>query len=502
MIPVGALIGAALAMRGGVAQGQPQQVGALGLAFIARVGVSVMWAVGLVVLEQAAAPGPLRELTSVIEFAGFVAIWFPMMFLRWLLVPLGLSRTAYVWSFVLRPICTEHEPWVLAPFFAMWALSRQRAPKPARIADYEEVCFRSIVRQQALSLVTAGLGAWLRRDEARAFALLHHVATMSPAQAPRVARDLARWWTVTMLLSRDDVEGALRVASSPGWLRWSAVIRRAIELRNGTRPATRWQRAMLWALWALAPRRAVTRRMVLALTTPPPPAPPDDATQAVESDGPLAPLAAAMREHLACLQTPATSPRFDARVIACARAWDAARSAPSVEAGVARRVLALNASRESVELLDEVWSRAEEDLTAHVVASRMRLTDDVVRGSRTLEAIRGVAMERDFVAIDAAVAAMRDLHTREAALRQVDEWVEWANLHRALCEAERRYGPSVRHALFDCIYFTVTNRACWLERRGMVALANDQWRRQLPLAEAIEHPEGVSLLQRNVRAST
>ena len=134
-------------------------------------------------------------------------------------------------------------------------------------------------------------------------------------------------------------------------------------------------------------------------------------------------LDAALRAHADCLSSPT-----EGRVLAAARAWDAALSASSTRALLERRVLALEAPKHPDALLSDLRLTVEKDLLplASLVSTR-------APSSPLLQAVTSAARSRSLDEIETVAQGLKQRATNEKALFVLEEWMEWGALKGA-CE--------------------------------------------------------------------
>jgi hypothetical protein len=477
MIPIGALIGAGLALRSGVSGVRGGNVRPLPPS-VALVLLRTL--VGLFgSLATLIVPYPYRLL-----FLGALALLaFPALLLRFVLVPLALPRVAYWFMRISPPVATASESKAAAVLFGALAALRSRARRP-ETAVWLQARIDRIHTFGPTGLAASGFLAVLGGRLGDARLLLEASDSVPSRLVPRLVRRPVQAWLVADAARNGDWH-AIDAIARRGWQRWPrAMSLFARRLRNARGAPSD---LVLWLAWAMAPHRYATlpilrravevpRRNALSLPVP--------------EIGPVSeePLEAAVSLHAAFVRAPSPSTLGRA-----ARAWDVARDAPLASSIVARRALAL--ATEPDPALARVFALAETEL-APFVDLAPEITD-----SLTLGAAAAAARRLDLEELETMVSALRDRTARAVVLDPAAEWMEWASL-RLASERARGTGNDLerRRTVFSIVYPTLCNYGAWLfNARGQKLQANVIFRWLAAEGSGVAE-EGIrALLRRNVR---
>jgi len=472
MIPIGALVGAAMALRRGGAprkKTEPEAANFLLRIFLAfpMVTIPIVVPYGPIFLA------PLCVLAA-----------FPALTLRFLLVPLGLPRVAYWFSRISPPIATSTEKKAAAVLFGSLAGLRARA-KDEKAAAWLQARADEIHSLRATGLAANGFLALLR-GQPQAARLLFEAADSIPGRLiPRLVRRPVQTWLVADAARSGDWR-AVEAIAQRGWQRWpramGLIARRLLADTNAPSDAA------LWLAWLAAPHRRATLPILRrALDVPRDvPAPVEDAApeRAAES-----PVESAIAAHAAFVRAPSS-----ATVVRAAQAWDAARASSSECPVVARRALALETPSDPA--LARIFEVAESELAPYSDLA----PDDL--GSTTLEAAAARSRGLGLDDIETTVKALRERTQRAKALGPADEWMEWMAL-RGMCERARGDGTNVerQRTVFSVVYPTACNHAAWLfNQQGQKLLANVIFRWLADEAATVADERVRALLRKNVAA--
>jgi hypothetical protein len=484
MIPIGAIVGAALALsraanggRGSATPMDPRAAHAILRVLVVFVGFGFV--MGLIAVWP---------WVGVPATALLVAGTFPMLTLTRLIVPLRLPRLAFLFASVSPPVVHAHDPRGAAIFFAALAASRQRAAAPRTIAWLEER-LAAMRTTRGAAVAAAGLVAVASNKTDAARHLFASVDALRPLTTPRDVRRVARCWLVADAAAQGDWRRVAALGRRRGsYMRWPSLTGAIAQrlLRDPRAPSD----AGMWLQWIVAPHRRATLPLLRSALRGAPPQALQVRPAAVDATG--EPLAHALRAHAACVQTPS-----GARVVAAGRAWDAARTAPSAAAVVARRALALGARTSSELIVARVLETVETELAAHLET----VTASDIQASATLTGAARRARQRDLEDIEAAAKALRDRAAAKTPLHSVSEWLEWAALRDGCGRLTRAGGADGRRTAFAAVYHSACNYAVWLFNvRGERLLANSVFRWLLAQAEFAGDAEAVKLLTKNVAA--
>lgn len=372
----------------------------------------------------------------------------PSLLLERFFIPRGFARAAYWWTFLTVPLPVLYDLRGGRSFYAARALLRQ-APLDGEVASRVERVLTAPRKTQrtSLTIVAEALLSIARGSVDHGRVLLASLDVFEAPAVPSVARDVARSWLVADALSRADVDGALRLASGPGFSPWPALVRLEIERARGA-PRT-WRDALRrGALWALAPARGVTWRFVArwherSVTLP-------------AETGDV--LADALTVHrLLVLASPKTKGYVTALGEACRR-WEIALASSALRARVERRCLGLDLPADASPLIDRFAAEVMDDLEgcAMEVDSPLVELDATALGER----VRHAAREADCREIETLLDTFR--WQTEGEFPSVHEaWALFARL-RAHVEATFRRHPDARDLLALTLFRTVTNWNCRL----------------------------------------
>ena len=222
-------------------------------------------------------------LTADLLFLLFSSLVLPGIYTRWLLVPLGLYRTAFA---LMRSACPFGSDGDFRANAVLWgALALARAPShPSDIAwlraRLPSPSLDSLAHDAAEGVLYALAG-----DDTEARRLFGEVDDFRTGSL--VARQAARDWLIIDVLRRRNYEAAIKLGKRVhGNLRWSWVVARIAE-RLAQKPgaAQDWK---LRLLWLVAPRRRATLPLLRAALSVAPVATPVRAIHALPSDLPHA----------------------------------------------------------------------------------------------------------------------------------------------------------------------------------------------------------------------
>jgi hypothetical protein len=404
--------------------------------------------------------------------------------IRHIFVPAGFHRLAYQAALYSRP---GPDPAAHALCIAAWASrnttatawveARRDARRP--LGDAE--------------ITTTAFLAAARGDDATARELLRSL-TMIVEDHPAV-RELAGEWLACDAAERgawgelcDHVAAARWPATPLGFLL------EGIAARH-TGAAGAPSAGELWARWITAPRRGVTRALVIEAIAAAPPArrePADPAgAEAAASDA--TPLPSAVAAHLAVEAQPVTADSLAFAV----RAWDTALADATTRTWLARRALELDAPSGAVDrAINDVASAVTDELARIAEAARLGAPPGAhgpVGGSlvRRLRHGRLDALEAAF----SRWAERRNDNTRHPS---IDEWREFIALRTAYTAAITAGGLELRRLAFPHAFSKGSNMAAWLwNKREEYALSHAISRWLLDEALAVGDTEAIELGHRN-----
>lgn len=448
MIPWGAIAVAVWAASRGFDPNRPQgpSVPTVFAVVLAR------WALALVVLSFTIALSATTPFAVVALPAGAALIALltrPTLLLERLLVPRGLARAAYWWTYLTVPLPALRDTPGARAFYAARALLR----RPTLDGDAAALAERALTaprktQRTGLAVVAEGLLAVARGSVDHGRLLLASAAALEADAVPAVARAAARTWLVADALAAGDAERALRHADGVGFTPWPRLVREEIERARGARGPW-WSELRLAALWALSPHRRATRRFLAGwrertLTLP------------AETGDPMADALAVHR--LLLVAAPQVKGYATALAEACRR-WEAALGSPALRARVERRRLALNLADDAGILVERFAAEVEGDLVAFASAVDGSLAE--LDASPLGERVRYRVREEDCGEVEALLETFR-AQTDEGFPAAPEAWSLFARLDDRLGAAVRRHGDEALTALASAVFHGVTNWNCRL----------------------------------------
>jgi hypothetical protein len=473
VIPIGAIVGAAMAARGGNARTDPTA---------ANIGVRVLASFLLLPVFFLLREG--MPVHGAVFGAVVVPLLFPSIVLRRVLVPLGMHRTAYVFARISPPVAVSEEIPAGAVFYAALALHRARVVDPARLDALDARLARQ-VKLRGVALAACGLLAALRGQRENARLLLGAVDGIHWRFAPRIARSSARAWLVADAAARGDWRRVVALGRGRGsYMRWpyamASIAARLLGDADAPSPLA------LRLLWLLAPQRRATLPLLLRALAMPAPASPPLAADSLE---------AALRAHATFLRTPTS-----ATVAGAARAWDLVREAPEVRALVIKRAAALEAPSATGPdgLVSGLVDRAAGELAPYADRAPPR----VAATSPTMQRACAEARRRDLDALDDAAGDVRKRADWEKSMHVFAEWSAWTSLRVRGERLRRTHGDETRRVVFDALFNAGCNYAVWLFNvRGERLLAHGIFRWLHDEGKAVgARAETIGLLKKNMGA--
>ncbi|MFL5358153.1 hypothetical protein [Archangium sp.] len=475
MIPVGAIVGAVMALRAlnGAkgAKGQPNPYAAdagyfvLSLIFILPATLVCFAAL----LEGAWWCAPLVLLG--------LALFFPWTTVRWVFIPLGWTRAAYRFG-SLAALSWGADPKGGRVLAGAWALLRSKNPSAEDRDWLEQQLADTCVPMRGAALVASGLLAASRGDLETARALCRSVSHLDRRVAPRLARKAALEWSLADAAAhgrwRDVLELSQRGSGSYSLAAFfQAAARRLLrEPRAG--------RFALGAWWVLARRWWATWPLLKRAWQQTP------APSLLLAMGELAgstpePLARALELHAALARVP---PGQEAMVLALAtEAWEQALSSFTVKDLVAERAkgLAPGAGARALEMLGE---QVTEELAAWVLAREVPLYRLEPSG-QLFESVEYRARNELLERIEAAAEDVERRLAERRPLEAEEEWRGFLSLQRQCTLAAAIGGGEARRLAFEAVNIPLCNLGAWLfNERQERAIANGMF--QWLLAESLE----------------
>jgi hypothetical protein len=252
-------------------------------------------------------------------------------------------------------------------------------------------------------------------------------------------------------------------------------------------------RALRRRHWFAPHRRATRALLERALSVPRLPRP-ELVTKNWPSQTPQEALVTALIAHKAWLAgaANATEPAKAQALLDAARAWDALE-ASAVDLDEA------DPKKPSHSDIEQLLATATSDLAMSSLERDIPLAA-LAGKSETLERAYDQVCERLFREIDAHVEPVSRRARDDRARNALEEWVEWAGLHRTIERAHRLGGDRVRHGAFAELHTDLTNYAVWLynvRRQHLVAHTIFHW--LLAEARYVNDEKAIALCAKNIR---
>lgn len=489
---------------------------------------------------------------ALLLFIAGVILLMPWIVTRAVLIPLGMSRSAYFLG--------QLSGWTWGQDMAggglvaaAWALLRQREPDRARMTALE-------LRRDKMDSLTAaqvlatGLLSAARGDLDSARLLLRSVDEIGLETTAGPVHALAREWLVVDAAERGAWADAARLARGPrrtrvtrllgaigeryteelgvkrsarphagpdaepdngpdaepdkrdsddqGGARATAKSKLEAKLRQlaaqldaEPRTETEW-RVELWVLWLMAPRRIRTFRLVqrAVQTRPTQPAPQTTAHQPETSESTDL-YADALSAHAQALaRDPAHFQAADFQRLA--DAWDRALDHPDTVALVMRRARELG-TRSGEAALRALADEVSLDVANMARQAGVRLAE--CAGDSRILADAQHWLRNDLIRqIELAFDALYDRAAERRSLSSIDEWREFLALRELYRDGFGVGGAELRHLAFPHVHTTVCKLSVWLwNHRNDYLMANAMFRWLLDEARAVGDAEAIELQSRN-----
>jgi hypothetical protein len=415
---------------------------------------------------------------------------FPWTTARLVFIPLGQPRAASHFSGLAAASWGADAPGgrVLA---GAWALLRARNPSAKGRVWLEQQLEFTCDPLRGAALVAAGLLAAARGDLETARVLCHGVRHLDPKVAPRLARKLALEWSLVDAAAqgrwRDVVELSQRGSGSYSL---AAFFRAAARRLLGEHRAGRFALA---AWWVLARRWWATWPLLKRAWQPPRPSSPP----AAEILKPHAedPLGRALELHAVLSRVPAGQEAVALSM--AADAWDAALDSMQVRDLAAEQ--AQGARPESgADAVDALRDEVCEELAAWALAREVPL-QQLEPGGEMLEQVeyrvRGEVLDR----IESAAQALsRRLEVKEPMTSE-EEWRLFLTLQRQCTLARALGGQEARRLAFEAVNVPLCNLGAWLfNEREERAIANGMFRWLLAESREVGSDEDLRRYSKNV----
>ncbi len=416
-------------------------------------------------------------------------LFFPALFLQWVIVPLGMHRLAYWTCRCTWPFGFGKETRLGAVFYGMQALAR-KGGTPEKI----EWLLRRLPPQPnsavAFDLIMAMAHA-MSGDRDAAQLMFHSIdTTLAPAKMRRIARD---WLMMDAVRSGDWQEALLRGIRTYDTYAWSHAVARLVQRmdrRDGAYPDWR----LIW-LWLIAPRRLrLLPYLRLALATP--------RSMKLQVGARAAPgdLPAALADLAAMLihaQRNDCAP--DREEFLSIIRWLGARAeSPAVHLQVQERLRSLDPLQAN--RADEIIGNLRQQIIDMVVPL-IEQTPLLVAGEIERPIIKEAVAKIREAAFQTIETRCRDYVQRtqsQSSLEPRLEWGNWAKL-RALADRVVKLDPQAENAMFAMMYGPLCGYAVFLhntQQRHRLAHDMFRWLR----SHAQSNTSALELLAKNMAA--
>ena len=403
--------------------------------------------------------------------------------LRLVLVPLGLVRTTFTFSWLAGHPDHRVSAHVGAAFWAAQALLRKPSADGARFLEARlSVC----AELAPLGAAASALIALSRDQPERARGIFEGVASLRHGAATLDVASLAHEFRVLDAAGRGEW---LQVSHLADFLPRSRLTRflSAVARRTRYEPDAP-SRFVLWLAWLLAPRRRATRELM---------------RQALRI-APAEPVAEASADFAAQVRLVRCFPNALRRedLAIAARSLDVLRSSPKWLSEVSQRVQALGAKHTNAERVRvDVVANAEADLAEIMLDARIPAA--WLPAGATGTAVRARVREGR---VERVELLAKELHRRARVhhdLPEPDEWIAWGDLSRAcnelLCDSVS--------ATDQQMLFRLVHRPLWSYgyrqafQRGQRALGRAAFQLQRDLAEAAQAFDAYATIDGNLTAA-
>ena len=420
----------------------------------------------------------------------------PDLFLRCVLVPLGLYRIAYWWSRCTVPFGFGKEFRAGAVYYGTLALAR--APAPNKQIEWLQKRLPSASANTAVHDTVLALFAALKGDRDTARAMLNSIdVTLSPRRMRCTARD----WLIAEAAGRGDWRAVVRRGRRGRHsFRWSYAVARMAERfdqrispRTGVPP--NW---LLMVLWLVAPRRRRTLPLLRAALAVP--REPKSAATAwpVRADlsGALGDLAGMLLQMSGSGQEPERE-----HFLAIVHSAVAQVESPQTRAHLQERLKALDPLRSDASDAVETIVRGMHQQLVELVIPIIEKSAYLVEGEADRPVLREAIDRIRQSALQDIEMRCRDYEQRtasETSMESTAEWSAWAVLQERANHV-LTLDKGADDALFQTMYGPVCNFAVFqhnvLKRHG---LAHDMfsWLKRYSKS----NPDADALLARNIKA--
>ncbi len=481
---------------------------------VALVFALVVWLLGGgFVLKWAAElwSGSLAALPKLL--VGLIVL-LPWPVLRFVLMPLGLVRTAYYFA----PLCLLRFQEDLrggALLLATWTLLQRPATPTSTAAAFIEKRLARVKPLRGAGVVAIALLAAHRGELATTRALLGTFTHLDPTICPAFTYRITKEWLCVDAVARGDWPQVRKLTARrqlylPLTRFLGSCAARFLPLPASpvpdTTPSTPESAPpppprpfTLWWHWLRAPYHQATWPLlqralrsqpqaagdpVAKLLTPPPATPSD--------------LRAALAALVALQSTPTTSLTQEQILQAC-RSWETALTSPATHLQVAKRTLSLGQGDPGA-TLRELRTQVASAIGARLRDAGLPIAKLLDPAAPPLAATAAHAVRTQLIEeVETTCSALHDRTIDKRALPAPDEWREWAALlarYQRVCDLG---GLPVRRLAWGPLYHEACNWACWLwnERQEKV-LANAVFRFLLHEAEELHDENRITLARKNV----
>jgi len=489
-------------VRAGGTEGPPQRIGAL-VALGVWLLVGVLWLAWLVQLGR----GDLWALPKLV--AGLV-ILLPWPTLRFVVMPLGMVRTAYYVAF-LGLYRFEADRRGAALLSSAWTLLRRPARAGDRADSAQRFIEKRLSRPQSMrgaGVVALGLLAARHGELDQARALLLATEDLHPAACPTLAGKLAREWLSVDALAQGDWRqvGKLTMSRRPQSLLTRFLGACAARFVSTGEPlALPPSNAVLRWRWLRAPYRTVTWPLLQRAqhSTPQAADEPQALGPAALTAAPLPDLSLGLRALVSLLETEKRA-LTEGQLVRVCQTWEGVLKNPATRRKLTERALILGQDGPDAalrELRTQVAGVVGERLReaglpiGQLIGDGQASPGETTLGATAAHAVRAQLLDE----IELATGALHDRTRDKRALPIADEWREWANLlahYRRVCNLG---GMALRLLAWTPLYQEGCGFAVWLwNERKQKVLANAVFRFLLHEAERLGDEGRIPLARKNV----
>lgn len=392
----------------------------------------------------------------------------PTLFLKVIVLPLGLPRTAYYVALLCHPLGFKDNGRTVAALYCALALRRRASPSCL------EWLQARLTRQSAplgAGRVAAGLVAALSGKPALARSLMNSAEHLSVHYISPMERGVARDWLVVDAAQSGDWRRVIGLGKGGGayFLRPYTLARIAERLLGEGPQASNWQLCLLWLFtpgrFALLPllRRALASSS--PQTTP-------NAPAFVENPG-VTDFSAALGELSSVLQ--------QYRTVTAARlaqaVWQIDRwlERNEVTEQLRARLQSLNGAPEAAAVLDE-FRHSLIDLLVPIIETYPHLASQGDEVASLRDAVAEVR-QKLYREIEVRCADYSSRADNKQTMSSIEEWDAWVTL-RELCERLLILDDSAQESLFETTYYALSNFAAYQYNtvaNGVLAHAMFSW---------------------------